>query len=266
MLHVNVREVLEQKAKGRHVPDFVVRYLERIVHQDEMNEFLRTYGEETDYNFLRDYIHVGLQCDAEIKGIENLPATSDPVLFVSNHPLGGLDGMIIALMLHDHGRDAKVIVNDILMYLTPIANLFVPVNKVGSQSRQYAERMRQMWESGTDVLSFPAGACSRKQKGGIRDLEWKKSFIRNAVQYRRNIVPLRFEGENSRFFYNLAWWRKLLGIKLNIEMLYLADEMYKAKGKHFIVHVGKPIPYTTFDNSRTPQEWAEYVKQITYSL
>jgi len=183
--------------------------------------------------------------------------------------------MIIAKMIHDQrqaqpeGRSLKVIVNELLMYMEPIADLWAPVNKVGRLSKEQALEQQRMWESETDVLTFPAGACSRLQridgKWQIRDLEWHKNFIQRAREYQRDIVPIYFEGRNSRFFYVLAYLRKILHIKLNIEMLYLVDEMYGAHGKHFRVHVLQPIPYTTFDKSKSPKEWAEYVKDIVYA-
>jgi putative hemolysin len=177
--------------------------------------------------------------------------------------------MIIAQMIHEHRpRPLKVIVNELLMYLEPINGLWAPVNKVGRLTREQAQQQQRMWESETDVLTFPAGACSRLQridgKWQIADLEWQKNFVQRAREYQRDVVPIYFEGHNSRFFYILALLRKWLHIKVNIEMLYLVDEMYGAHGKHFRVHVLPPIPYTTFDTSRTPKEWAEYVKQHVY--
>ena len=89
--------------------------------------------------------------------------------------------------------------------------------------------------------------------------------MQRAREYQRDIVPIYFEGRNSNFFYALAYLRKLLHIKVNIERFYLVDEMYGAYGKHFKVHVMPPIPYTMFDNSSTPKQWAQYVKELIYS-
>lgn len=267
----DIGAILKSKAPNAHVPGWVVRYLERITHVREMNAFLSKYPDLRGYEFIRGVISEELGCSASIDGIENIPTDDEPVVFVSNHPLGGLDGMIIAQMIHDvrqTNRPLKVIVNELLMYMEPIADLWAPVNKVGKLSREQAAELQRMWQSDTDVLTFPAGACSRLQRIGgkwqIRDLAWQKNFVQRAREYKRRVVPIYFEGRNSRFFYALAYLRKLLGIKMNIEMLYLVDEMYGAHGKHFRVHVLPPINYTVFDNSRTPAEWAEYVKQIVY--
>lgn len=271
-LQFDIRAVLRQKAPKAHVPGFVIRYLERITHIKQMNAFLRKYPDKRDYDFIRLVISEELGCSASIEGIENIPTDGQPVIFVSNHPLGGLDGMIIAQLIHANrqssNRQLKVIVNDLLMFMEPIADLWAPVNKVGKLSREQAVQQQQMWASQTDVLTFPAGLCSRLQridgKWQICDLEWQKNFVQRAREYQRNIVPIYFEGRNSKFFYALAYIRKKLHIKLNIEMLYLVDEMYGAHGKHFKVHVLPPIPYTTLDNSRTPKQWAQKIKSLVY--
>lgn len=274
-LHIDIPAVLKEKAPNAHIPAFLIRYLERITHVHQMNRFLAAHPDVTGYDFIRLILDEEFHCTASIRGIENIPQDNKPLLFVSNHPLGGLDGVIEALMIGEHRNyNLRVIVNDLLMYMKPLAELFIPVNIGGGQSRDYAMRLRNMWESGCDVLSFPAGACSRKQKTTkglfapkqIKDLEWKKSFIQQAIRYQRNVVPIYFEGHNSERFYNIAYWRKKLGIKLNIEMLYLVDELYGAAGKHFNVIVGKPIPWQTFDNSQTPAQWAQWVKEQVYRI
>lgn len=268
-MQFDIRAIVRQKAPNAKVPGFVIRWLERITHVKQMNAFLRRHPDLRDYDFIRMTLSEELGCTASIEGVENIPTSERPVIFVSNHPLGGLDGMIIAEMIHAHRpRQLKVIVNELLMYMEPINGLWAPVNKVGRLTREQAQQQQRMWESETDVLTFPAGACSRLQridgKWQIADLEWQKNFVQRAREYQRDVVPIYFEGHNSRFFYILALLRKWLHIKVNIEMLYLVDEMYGAHGKHFRVHVLPPIPYTTFDTSRTPKEWAEYVKQHVY--
>ena len=270
MLQFDIRKILKSKAPKAKVPDFLIRYLERIVHVKQMNSFLRKYPDLRNYEFIRKVISEELGCSASIEGTENIPSDGKPVIFVSNHPLGGLDGMIIAELIHQTRPESqlKVIVNELLMYMEPIAGLWAPVNKVGRLSKEQAAELQSMWESKSDVLTFPAGACSRLQRidgrWQIRDLEWQKSFVQRAKEYKRDIVPVYFEGRNSRFFYCLAYIRKALHIKLNIEMLYLVDEMYGAHGKHFNVRVLPPIPYTTFDNTKTPKQWAQYIKEIVY--
>jgi putative hemolysin len=152
------------------------------------------------------------------------------------------------------------------MNIPNIASFWVPINKTGKQARNFPQQVNAAFESDNNIIMFPAGICSRRNKGIIRDLEWKKTFITKSVQTQRDIVPIHFEGQNSDFFYRLANINKMLGLKFNIAMLYLSDEMFKNKNKTFKVTIGKPIPWQTFDKSRKPVEWAQYVKELVYKL
>jgi putative hemolysin len=265
-LKIDVEQVLHSKnpALKKAVPKFIIRYLKRIVHQDELNEFLRISGHLKDAEFIKAGLEY-FQIRYKVFGSENIPA-SGRYIFVSNHPLGGLDGLVFINELSKYFRDLKFPVNDILMTITNLSGIFLPVNKHGVQGREAARMIEEAYASESQILYYPAGLCSRKKKGIIRDLKWHKSFISKSVQYKRDIVPAYFSGRNSNFFYNLSNFRNLLGIKANIEMLYLVDELFKQKGKEIDLIFGKAIPWQTFDHSSTTQEWAEWVKEKSYEL
>ncbi len=267
VLKIDVEAILAAKAgkKARYVPGFLVSYLKKIVHQDEINEFLRLHGHKRDLEFIgafMDYFNNSF----EVNGLENLPA-GGRYTFVSNHPLGAQDGLGLAYILGQkyEGR-IKLLVNDLLMNIPQISSFWVPINKTGKQARNFPQQVNAAFESDNNIMMFPAGICSRKQGGVIRDLEWKKTFITKSVQTQRDIVPIHFEGRNSDFFYRLANINKMLGIKFNIAMLYLSDEMFKNRNKTFKVTIGEPIPWQAFDSSKRPHEWAQYVKELVYKL
>ena len=264
---IDIKQVLRQKAPSvaRKIPGFMVDYLIRTVHQDELNEILRRYHDKDGVAFMQELIGY-FDLNLELVNEENIPAEGR-YIFASNHPLGGLDGICLSAIIG--GRfDGKIryLVNDLLLYLSNLRSIFVPINKHGAQGKKNAELIEKAYASDNQIITFPAGLCSRKQNGKIQDTEWKKSFIQKAVEYRRAIVPVFFEGRNSNFFYRLANMRKALGIKMNYEMIYLPDEMFKSKHKTYSIHFGKPIPWQTFDSSRKPAEWAEWVKEIVYNL
>ena len=255
-------------AKARFVPRFVLSWLKRIIHQDEVNEFILSEGDKQGMPWLDDCMEY-LGTKLNVKGLENLPDDSDGRLFtfVSNHPLGGPDGVALGHLLgHRYDGHIKYLVNDLLMNLHGLAPFFVPINKTGKQSRNFPQLVEAVFNSPNHIIMFPAGLCSRRINGQIHDLPWQKTFITKSVETRRDIVPIRFDGRNSDFFYRIANVGKRLGLKFNIAMLYLVDELYKNRGKTFNVTIGKPIPYSTFDKSRKPQEWAAYVEDIVYKL
>ncbi|MCK4630471.1 MAG: 1-acyl-sn-glycerol-3-phosphate acyltransferase [Bacteroidales bacterium] len=264
--YIDIEKVISDKNPRllKLLPGFLIRYLKKIIHQDELNEFLKLYGDLAGL----DFIHEGLkymEINYEVKGLENLPKEGR-FLFASNHPLGGLDGLVF---IHEVGKiwpRLKFPVNDLLMNIKNLDPVFLPINKHGKQDKQAVIQIEKSYASDDQILYFPAGLCSRKKKGKIEDLEWKKHFITKAVKHKRNIVPVHFTGRNSNFFYNLANLRVLLGIKSNIEMVYLANEMFKQKNKKIIVRFGEPISYKMFDKTLSPQAWALKVKKIVYSL
>jgi 1-acyl-sn-glycerol-3-phosphate acyltransferase len=267
VIAVNVREVLRSKAPKAKVPAFLIRYLERIVHQEEINGFLRENGHLMGIDFVEAAIRF-LGVTIEAHGLENLP--EGRYTFAGNHPLGGIDGMSTGLAVHHRfpQQSIKFLSNDLLTSLHSMRPLFIPVNKVGNQSqhRSLPERLNEAYQSDVQMVIFPAGICSRRIKGKITELTWSKTFIKKSVETERDIVPVYFEGRNSNFFYSLANLRTFLGVKVNLEMLYLVDEMFKQRGNTFKIFYGKPIPYTTFDNSRSPQEWADWVRQHVQDL
>ena len=266
ILTLDIAKVLKTKAPNTKVPKFIVNYLRRIVHEDELNNFLKTNPGLKNIEFIEAAFKY-MQVTTSIEGKKNLPPKGGKYIFVSNHPLGGLDGIATGYLLaKEYDGKIRFFSNDLLMNLPPMREMFIPVNKTGTQNKGHAEMMQQLYESDNHLLTYPAGMCSRKVNGEIVDLEWKKNFINKAVQFQRDVIPIYFEGRNSNFFYNLANIRKFLGIKFNIEMMYLADEMFKQKGNKFTIRIGKPISWQTFDKSKSQTEWADWVKGIVYKM
>jgi putative hemolysin len=263
---IDVRKVIGGKNPRllKILPSFLINYLKRIIHEDEINSFINRHSGVFDLEFIEQIV-LEFSKSVEVIGQDNIPL-NDRIIIASNHPLGGLDGVALMHIAGKVRKDILFPVNDILMNLQNIKNLFIPINKHGTNA-QNLKIINDTFASDSSVLYFPAGLVSRKQRQGIiKDLEWKKTFITYAKKYSRNIIPTFIEGRNSNFFYNLANFRKFLGIKQNIEMLYLVDEFYKQKDKNLEIFVGKPIPFTAFDKRFTDVEWADKVKSHVYKL
>ena len=267
---IDISEILKGKmgAKAKYVPAPVVSWLKKIAHQDEVNKFLWDSRELTGTPWLEECVRY-LDMTLESEGEENLPSKDDGKLytFVSNHPLGGIDGVALGSIIgRKYDSRFRYLVNDLLMNLPGLAPLCIPINKTGSQSRNFPAMVEAGFQSDYHMLMFPAGLCSRKIDGEIRDLPWKKTFLSKSIEYKRDIVPIHFSGQNSDFFYRLANFSDRHIKKVNIAMLFLVDEMYKNVHKTFKVSFGKPIPWQTFDKSKTPMEWVKFVYDRVYEL
>ncbi|MBO7125818.1 MAG: 1-acyl-sn-glycerol-3-phosphate acyltransferase [Bacteroidales bacterium] len=263
---INVENILKTKAPSlyKKMPRFLVRYFTKVLHQDEVNSDLQKISDLVGVPKFHKHLEIN-NIQIDYHGKENVPSEGR-FIFVSNHPFGGPDGIMIVSAVGKMFPKTKLMVNDLLMYLPDIEDVFIPINRFGRNKHEYVDTLEKSMNSDYQIIIFPAGLVSRKIKGKIVDLEWKKSFVSYAKRYQRDIIPVFISGQNSNFFYNLANWRKRLGVKVNIEQLYLVDELYKHKNESVSMYFGKPIKYTDLTKDKTDAEWAEEIKQIAYSL
>jgi 1-acyl-sn-glycerol-3-phosphate acyltransferase len=263
---VNVKQLFHEKnpALAKFMPGFVYSYINRILHLDFFNDFMLRNGHFKGIPFVNQAIKE-FSVTEQINGFENIPETGR-FIFASNHPLGGFDAFLLMKCVDKRLGKLKFLTNDILLGIPSLRPMFIPINKHGGNTREALEILNETYNSDEQILIFPAGLASRKIKGKIVDLEWKKHFIAKAVKHQRDIVPVFIGGRNSNRFYRLAKIRKFLHIKWNIEMFFLPDELIKHRNTEVPIYFGKPIPYQTFDKSKTQQEWADWVKEQVYKL
>lgn len=249
----------------RFMPKFVLSFLKRLIHQEELNDFIRRDGNTTGNDFTSKALEA-LDITYKVEFEDDTIDKKGRYILASNHPLGGPDGIMLIDYFSRYFDKVIFPVNDILMEVENVKEFFVPINKHGGQSRESARLMDEAFASDSQILLFPAGLVSRKKKGKIKDLQWKKNFITKAIQHDRDIIPVHISGRNSHFFYNLANLRAFFNIKTNLEMLLLPNELFKQKGRNFTIKVGKPIKNSIFDKTRKPNEWASFVKKKVYEL
>ena len=268
---VDLEKILRSKmgSKARWIPRPAVNWLKRIVHEDRINKFLWDARDLKGSPWLKACMEF-LDVKLNIVGMENMPDLNNKdklYTFVSNHPMGGIDGVAIGSVLGPLCNDNfRYLVNDLLMNLPGLAPLCIPINTTTKRSRAFPQIVEAGFKEKTHILLFPAGLCSRRKNGVIEDLEWKKTFVTKSVETHRDVVPIFFGGRNSDFFYRLSNISDRYVKKVNIAMLFLVDEMFKNCGNTFDIHIGKPIPWETFDKSKSPAQWAEYVKRQAYNL
>ena len=265
-MRIDVDKVLRERLPKhyRYIPRFAVRWLERTICQDQLNAILLKMAGKNSVDAATAALDE-MDITVRATGLEQLP--EGRYMFVSNHPLGGLDGLaLISLLGNRYDKNIKFLVNDLLMAVEPLRGVFLPVNKYGSQSRAAATQIEDALKSDAQFITFPAGLCSRMQPDGtIADLPWQKAALAHAVNYQRDIVPIYFDAHNSRFFYRFAKWRKKLGIKFNIELIFLPKEMIKQCGATLRVFIGEPIPWDSLD-ARAPKREAARLRELVINM
>jgi putative hemolysin len=263
---INIRKVFASKnpALAKMIPGFVYRYIDRLLHIEFFNEFLERNRNFKGISFANQAVD-DFNVKRFLHGVENIP-DSGRFIFASNHPLGGFDGLLLLKTVGEKLGNPKFLTNDILLNIPQLRDVFVPVNKHGGHSRDAAKLLAEAYESDAQILIFPAGLASRKIKGKIVDLEWKKHFISKSIQYERDVIPVFVKGRNTNRFYRLARWRKFFRIPWNLEMFLLPDEAFRHRNTDVHIYFGNPISHTFFDKSKTHEQWAEWVKKQVYLL
>ena len=262
---LDLNKMLGPKLRKK-LPNFVINFLKRRIHQDDINGVIMSVEHYKGVGFFDEALNY-LDITYRTRGEEHLDP-SKKYLFVCNHPLGGPEALIIGSVFRRHfGEGFKVPVTPLLASLKPLTEFFIPVNNLSSkQSRDLGERIAGMFTSDNQVLVFPAGLCAKKVKGKVTEMPWKKMFVTQARRYERDVVPIHISGHNSRWYFFLSKLSKCLGLKINIGMLYLVDELFKQRGNEFVITFGEPVPYTTFDKSKSDREWAAEIQERVKAL
>jgi putative hemolysin len=248
----------------RSLPRFTIWLIEKLIHQDEMNETINRSRDKSGVPFVNDVLN-DWNVDVVVKGGENVPS-SGRFVFVANHPVGGIDALGFLSTIHRFFPNVISPSNQLFNYIPNLHPVILGVNVFGTNTKNTVEKFNQLFESDAQIMIFPAGIVSRRSKGVIADPEWQKTFITKAIQYKRDIIPVHISGRNSNLFYRVDKIRKLLGIKMSVEIILLPLEMHRQKNKPITFSIGKVIPYQTFNNSNTHAEWAQKVKEIVYSI
>ena len=263
--HIDLEKVIKSKSEKlyRFLPRFVLRMAERLLHVDDLNRLIYKYRDDFGADFAQDILQ-DLNIEMEVVNADKIPLDGNPI-FVGNHPLGGVDGMALISEVGKKRADVLFPVNDILLFLPGLKPVFVPVNKFGRNTNNI-NALENAFAGNNALLFFPAGLCSRKKNGVIKDLEWKKTFVKKAQKYHRDIVPVYIDAHNSNRFYRFANIRKKLGIKFNFDQLLLPSEMFRMKNGKIRITFGDTIPYTTFDKSQKPEAWAAQMREHVYKM
>ena len=263
---IDIELALREKIPDTYkkIPDILLRLMEKVIRQDDMNRMIHESGHLHGIPMV-DWVLDQFGVNIEVKGKELIP-TNGKFIFPANHPIGGLDGLAIISVVAKIRQPVKFVVNDLLKVIKGFEPVALYIARFGRINRQNAILMNKTLSSDAQLLVQPAGAVSKRNPVKISDLPWNKFFIRKAIQYKRDVIPVLVQARNSRLFYNISSLRKIFRIKSNLEMFLLPREMFNKSGKTITITFGKPISYKIFDESRTHMEWAQKVREYVYLL
>ena len=246
------------------LPSFVVRLISKIVKEKQINELLNKYSDAIGGDFLQNILKE-FNITLEIEGLENLPK-NEKCFFASNHPFGIIDGLILTSIVNHKYGHLKAIANDAFDYIPHLKPFIISVNVYGKSSKEHITALEKTYQSNMPITHFPAGAVSRITAGKVQDDVWKKSFVKKAIQHKRDIVPIYIHGKNSNLFYSVYIIRRWFGISQNIELILLPSEMFKKRNKTIKINIGKPIPHSSLDKTASDSEWAQKIRNQVYQL
>lgn len=263
---IDIKKIIQSKNPRliQWIPGFLMSYLKRVLHEEDVNKFIFENREKHNQEFCEAVIKY-FNIKVDVEGLENIPSNGG-VTLAMNHPLGGMDAMALVSALKSTRTDLKFIVNDILLHLSSMKGMFVGVNKHGKNSNDTHQKIDEIFSQGNAVCIFPAGLVSRMIDGKVQDLEWKKTFVSLSLKHDQPIVPIYIQGQLSNFFYRIHKFRTFFGIKANIEMFFLVDELFRQKDVSMHISIGKPMYPNEFTKEISHYKWAQSIRSKIYTF
>lgn len=249
---------------ARRLPAAGWRVLERLTHRRTINRILLDWRDLPCRAFAGQALK-WLDVDYEVTGEEPPPPQEWPI-FVANHPSGGLDGLVMIDWLLGRYADLRTPVNDVLLNLPHLAPLLFPIDKFRPR-RDLKQALDALFAMDKVVLLFPAGRTARRRGGEIHEAEWQKLPAMMAQRHHRPIVPVHIDSHNSRRFYLVHRIRTALGIRPNLEMLLLIDELMRPSCHLIRICVGRAIAPAELEASGVDQrQRAAWLRQRVLDL
>ncbi len=265
---INVEAMLDNflpdfRNKKKRLYKTTVTVLKKILHQDEINQFIDTHRHLEGLEFLDAVLdHFDFKYSLSNRDRANIPAQGR-VIIVANHPLGSLDGLALLKMIAEIRPDVKIVATNVLSQVKPLENLFLSVDNLSTKANHIAglKKILSTLRQEQAVIMFPTGEVSRIRPQGVRDGKWKTGFVSMAYKTSSPVVPVYINGKNSTLFYSMSTLYKPLGT------LMLVMEMFNKQDQEISFRVGKPIPV---DSMRLldlpPKKIAKRMRKQVYRL
>ncbi|WP_067031528.1 GNAT family N-acyltransferase [Allomuricauda sp. CP2A] len=209
--------------------------------------------------------HYEIDFEVPEEDLKRLPK-SGPYITISNHPLGGIDGVLLLKLLLKERPDFKIIANFLLHRIEPLRPYIMPVNPfenhkdAKSSIMGFKSAMAHLKE-GHPLGIFPAGEVSTYRDGKlVVDRPWEEAALKLIRKAEVPVVPIYFHARNSRLFYRLS--------KINdvFRTAKLPSELTSQSRRPIKVRIGQPISVNTQNEEETLESFTELLRKKTYLL
>ena len=238
------------------------RLLKKLFHEEEFRQFAADHRHLKGLDMVEQVLeHLDILCTLPAHDLEQIPAHG-PLIVMTNHPTGTLDGLALLYAVSRVRRDVKVVTNRMLTHLEPLSSLFIPVDNIGGRTAKSSfTLMEQHLQHAGVLIFFPAGEVSRPTRTGIRDKKWHPGFIKLAGKFRAPLLPVNIHARNSLLFYASTL------LAPNLSMLLLMQQMFRRRHSRLPVKIGQQIGWSHwFSPTLSPREMAEQCRQHVLRL
>ncbi|MBR5249089.1 MAG: lysophospholipid acyltransferase family protein [Bacteroidales bacterium] len=238
----------------------------RILGFKRLNEYYANIHQYEGREFCEKVMEaMNIQHDVLAEDLENIPKTG-PFILVSNHPFGAIDGILMFRMIAAVRPDFKILTNFLLSHIENLKDHFLPVNpfselKGKKKSLPGIRAAKELLANGGGLGLFPAGeVATYYNRPMIEDKVWSSSMIKLIRTSEVPVIPVYFDGYNSKTFYRLGRIHPLL------RTARLPRELVNKSGKTITMRIGKPIPVNEVAEFKQDRELERYLRSRVYAL
>lgn len=248
MNHISTKEIIKSKFPSflSGFPDVFSKIfylsLDRILFIPRINRFLEKHGDKTGIEFIEElFDELDISYKLSNKDREKIPSEGK-LIIVANHPLGGLDGLVLLKLVSEIRNDVKIIANDVLMNIQNLADYFLPFDLLSKKDlKKNYTLISEALKKENAIIIFPAGEVARLTIKGIKDKKWNKGAVYFAEKFQTPVLPIFIRGRNSFLFYFISLFSKKLS------MFLLPYELFNKKNKSYEIKIDHPISPKAFN-------------------
>lgn len=267
---MNNRERLSYAApKDSKLKRGLIELIEIVTGRPKLDRLYRSLDPASDLNIWEQIVKVlEIEVGFNPERLNIIPAEGEgPLVIVANHPFGVVDGILICYMASLRRKNFKILTNNVLCAIPGVEQYFLPVEfSLSQEAIDLNVRTRkdalECLGRGEAILIFPGGAVSTAKTpfGVAEDPDWNPFTSKLILKSKARVVPIFFEGQNSRLFQIASH------ISPSLRLSLLLNEITNKIGKRVNVRIGDAIEHTALENFPTRKELMNFLRSHTYAL